>query len=218
MIRLVKLVCLCTMIMYARPLVAAEISEGDSLERVYDTLGLPNGRMKRGKKLFLMYDRGQVIIVDGKVSSFQLVSKNELAEQKRARREMIAEQNARRERDIAQRIAEGRAKKVETLEDEDFSALPPEKRLEFWKDFQGKYPEVSVKAEIAAVAGEIHAERLNQIEDEITGLKEKLEEARLLSRTANEWRVRRESRNSIPVLEKQLEAKLQEKARLEQGL
>jgi hypothetical protein len=122
---------------------ATDIHPGDSLATVEAALGTPNGQAQLGDKLVLDYDRGQVQLVDGKVTSSNMLSSEAFAAQQT--RQKADEAKAAQLR--AQRITEGTALKAQKLADPNFTSASPTARLAFWQDFRHRYPEVSCEDE-----------------------------------------------------------------------
>jgi hypothetical protein len=122
---------------------ALEIHPGDSLADVRAALGVPNGRVQIDNKLTLLYDRGQVELVDGKVVSTDLLSPEEFAA-KQARENASVAQTAQFR---AQRIAEGQDIKAQRLADPAFTSAPPAYQVSYWQNFRQLYPEVPCDSE-----------------------------------------------------------------------
>lgn len=114
---------------------AVEINPGDSLKSVISSLGMPNGQAQLGNKLVLFYDRGQVQLIDGRVTNLNFLSPEAFAAQQA--------QTAQAAQLRAQRVAEGEALKAKKLADPAFASAPPAYQLAFWEDFRQRYPEVS---------------------------------------------------------------------------
>ncbi len=62
---------------------AGDVRIGDSLAAVTAALGAPRSQIQFGDKQILSYDRGQVRLVDGRVTEVDLVASNVLAAQQR---------------------------------------------------------------------------------------------------------------------------------------
>jgi hypothetical protein len=122
---------------------ATDIHPGDSLADVRAVLGLPNGHVQIDNKLTLLYDRGQVELVDEKVVSTDLLSPEEFAS-KQARKEASAAQTAQLR---AQRMAEGQDIKAQKLADPAFTSAPCAYQLSYWQNFRLLYPEVPCDSE-----------------------------------------------------------------------
>jgi hypothetical protein len=131
---LIAMKTLAFLLLLAAPVLAhaTDIHSGDSLADVQAALGAPNGQVQLGDKLVLFYDRGQVQLVDGKVTGSKLISAEEFAAQKAK----LAAQKAKH-------AAEGQALKAQKLADPDFVSASPGAQLIFWQDFRMHYPEVS---------------------------------------------------------------------------
>lgn len=139
-----------------------ELQLGDTKEQVISTLGKPKGIMKSGESEFLSYQRGIIRITDGKVTMIKLETKEE-AMQKEAERKAIEAERQIAERIQQQakekRIQEGTLIKNKKRADRKFATLPDEDKLNFWKDFQSKYPEVNVDNEIAPLKKAVEPEQ-----------------------------------------------------------
>jgi hypothetical protein len=122
---------------------AADIHPGESLADVQAALGIPNGHVQIDNKLTLLYDRGQIEFVDGKVVSMDLLSPKEF-DAKQARENASAAQIAQLR---TQRIAEGQDLKAQKLTDPAFTSTPPAYQLSYWQNFRLLYPEVPCDSE-----------------------------------------------------------------------
>jgi hypothetical protein len=134
------------------------IAVGDSVDTLEAKLGRVKGRMKTGEDLVLLFRSGTVTIRDGKVKSFKLDSRAQLAEREQARR---AREAAREQADRAA-VARKQANKAalaKALRDPELAAKPPFKQLEFWKAFQAAHPGVSVADKIAGLEAQIEARK-----------------------------------------------------------
>ncbi|HXC03074.1 MAG TPA: hypothetical protein VNU49_10550 [Opitutaceae bacterium] len=136
---------LAVLLLLAAPVLAHanDIHPGDSLATVEATLGAPRSQMQLGDKLVLIYDRGQVRLVNGKVVSTSFLSSEDLAAQQAQQK--AADDQAAQLRD--QRIAEGQALKAHVLADPRFVYAPLTAQLAFWQKFHLRYPEVSCEDE-----------------------------------------------------------------------
>jgi hypothetical protein len=132
---------LAVLLLLAAPVLAhaTDIHPGDSLATVQAALGAPRSQMQLGDKLVLIYDCGQVKLVDGKVVSTSFVSAEDLAAQQ-AQEKAAADQAAQLR---AQHIAEGQALKAQVLADPRFNYVQPAQQVAFWQNFRLRYPEVS---------------------------------------------------------------------------
>ena len=128
--------------------VAEDVVLGDSRDQVIATLGLPRGQFVYDDTEMLFYDRGRVELKDGLVLEVRLVSEEEVARLNRERE--LAEEEAHRaylERLMRNR-AEGLAVKQQMLTRPSYVQASPLERVEKWKDFMARYPQVDVQAEV----------------------------------------------------------------------
>ena len=113
-----------------------ELQTGDSIERVKEVLGRPNGVISLKNKQVLFFDRGEVTLVDGKATLLDILSEEEaLAEQekKQQKREKAARLVEER---IRIRVKQGLALKEDKLTSPEFLASSAGLRLDFWRDFR----------------------------------------------------------------------------------
>jgi hypothetical protein len=128
------------LLLLATPMLAhaTDIHPGDSLATVEAALGAPTGKAQLGNKLMLDFARGQVQLVDGKVTSSNLISAEKLAAQKAQQKA----DEAKAAQLKAQRIAEGQALKATKLADPGFTSASSYIQFTFWQNFRLRYPEV----------------------------------------------------------------------------
>lgn len=123
---------------------------GDSRETVLKTLGNPVGQIELRDRTLMLYPRGEVTLRDDRVSALDLMEPEAMeAEQARLRaerKEWLAEQEKRR----AARKAEGEALRAEKLQSTAFATLPAKDRVDYWRSFQARYPEVDVSHSLAS--------------------------------------------------------------------
>ncbi len=131
------------------------IQKGDDYAAVVAELGQPNGLAGSDQFLVLSFNRGEVIMRHGKVSSFNLISEQELANRQERQQAREASMAMERER----RLAEGRALLSDRENDPAFIALPASARLAFWDAFRQKYPEIDVDLQYQVVRNEVRHER-----------------------------------------------------------
>ncbi len=168
---------------------AVELQTGDSAERIKEVLGRPNGIIILKNKQVLFFDRGEVTLIDGKATRLDILSEEEsLVElnkqkQKRERAARLVEER------IRNRVAQGLAKKEDKLTSPDFLASSAYTRLEFWRDFRRRYPEVDVSDQLAATLKERSKELEQQADEQrVAQLEVRVREA--------EYRARRAERRS----------------------
>lgn len=124
----------------ALPAVADEVRPGDSLADVKSALGAPRGQVDVDGRQVLYYERGEVELVNDRVTRVGLRSPEEHAALSAREERQRAAREARR----AQLIAEGRALRDQKLADRDFKSAPLAYQVSFWESFAASYPGVSV--------------------------------------------------------------------------
>ncbi|WP_269525962.1 hypothetical protein [Coraliomargarita parva] len=125
------------------------IEIGTPLEDTLKILGKPAGIIELRDKTLLLYPQGEVTLREDKVAEFSLMTDEEFAaDQERLKREreewLVQQENAR-----VARIAEGEAIKKERMTNQSFAALPAKDRVNFWRSFQVRYPEVDVSEQLS---------------------------------------------------------------------
>ncbi|MEM8550336.1 MAG: hypothetical protein AAGF10_06050, partial [Verrucomicrobiota bacterium] len=107
-------------------------------------LGQPQGIVQLTNGAMYLYEAGEVRVENGVVTSVKLKTPDEL-EQERAMRAVQAQQHAEHQEKLAaDRIERGKRLKASKLTDPDFLRLDSGQQLDFWQDFQARYPEVTV--------------------------------------------------------------------------
>ncbi len=161
---------------------ASDISEGDTIERVLDLLGDPEAYIGTDSFEWLYYERGSVKLKDGHVVHASLIPAEE-AEEIRARREeeRIKRREAYKER-RERLIEEGEALKRETLMSPEFWLADASHRVDFWRRFQQRYPDVPVSEHYAEALREYEKElamqrREEQIARRISDLEDRVRDA-----------------------------------------
>ena len=143
-----------------------ELQTGDSIERVKEVLGRPNGVISLKNKQVLFFDRGEVTLVDGKATLLDILSEEEaLAEQekKQQKREKAARLVEER---IRIRVKQGLALKEDKLTSPEFLASSAGLRLDFWRDFRRQFPEVDISQELSTTLKERSKELEQQAENQ----------------------------------------------------
>lgn len=132
----------------------AEIAPGDPAEAVRRELGAPNGLVAIGQTEILFFDRGEVVLRDGYVMDTNLLSESELIAKKaqdEERRDLLARIAEQRRGELE---VEGLALKQAKIDSPGFQALPASERVAYWKQFQARYPMVSVDLELSAATAQ----------------------------------------------------------------
>lgn len=136
------------------------VNPGDSADLVREELGVPNGLIEVGPDRILFYERGEVVLKNGRVAKHNLMTEIEYAEKSRreAERKALLTQLAKERR--LQRGAEGLALKQSKLDDVTFAGLPAVERVTFWRTFQKRYPMVPIDLELSSALAEYESARL----------------------------------------------------------
>jgi len=165
--------------------VNATVQPGMTRSEVVEEVGEPKGVIRMPDRTRLLYERGEVTLRDGAVSAVDLVSPEAWAKREKERARERAEWEACRERLRQRRIETGRRIKRERLNSASFANLPAQERLEFWRSFQRRYPEVDISEplnralEAAREAREDRQrKRIRELEARIDRLEQGMAEAR----------------------------------------
>ncbi|RKX32900.1 MAG: hypothetical protein DRP71_11375 [Verrucomicrobia bacterium] len=136
------------------------VNPGDAADSVRAELGLPNGLIEVGTDRILFYERGEVVLKNGRVVKHNLMTEIEFAEKSRreAERKALLAQLAEERR--LQREAEGLALKQSRLDDATFAGLPAVERVTFWRTFRKRYPMVPIDLELGTALAEYESARL----------------------------------------------------------
>ncbi|MGB0415662.1 MAG: hypothetical protein ACPGKS_02305 [Coraliomargarita sp.] len=141
-------------------LLAAEpqIQVGSTEDEVLKVLGKPIGNVQLRDRVLWLYPQGELTIEDHQVTDIDLMADDEFAEhQKQLELEREAWQ-AQQAQLKAERISEGEAVKRDKLKSSSFAALPAKDRVDYWRTFQARYPEVDVSEEIGAALASFQTE------------------------------------------------------------
>lgn len=131
------------------PSLSSTIKPGQTNSEVLEAMGKPMGTIKLREKTLLLYPQGEVTLKEGRVTEVDLMSEAQFkADQERLRRER-EEWLEQQERLTALRIEEGEALRNSKMQSHTFAALPAKDRVEYWRSFQTRYPEVDVSPQIA---------------------------------------------------------------------
>jgi hypothetical protein len=154
----------------------SKIEVGQSLEQTIETLGNPIGIIELRDKTLLLYPQGEVTLRDEKISDIDLMSDAQFAaDQKRLR---LERENwlIQQEKLSAARLKQGEDLKDYKRQSSTFAALPAKDRVDYWRSFQIRFPEVNVAGEIDRA--------LEGYEIELTELKNQHKIAELETRVA----------------------------------
>ena len=145
-------------VLAASAALAADVRPGDDRSAVLRALGEPSGIMQLDGREYLLYERGRVDLVDGKVVETKLITQDQL-DMRRAREREDAK--ARHMAALAARearIAEGLSVRSQKLTDPGFLAKSPQQRVDYWRSFRATYPEVDVDGEYSLALRELQVE------------------------------------------------------------
>jgi hypothetical protein len=125
------------------------IEIGQSLQQTLETLGKPIGTIELRDKTLLLYPQGEVTLRGNRVADIDLMSDEQFAadqERLRLEREEWVQQQ---ERLAVARIQEAEAIKKAKMTSSVFASLSPKDRVDYWRSFQIRYPQVDVSEQIA---------------------------------------------------------------------
>ena len=155
---------------------SSKVEVGQNLEQTIDALGKPIGIIELRDKTLLLYPQGEVTLRDDKISHIDLMSDAQFsADQERLKNER-EDWLIQQEKLAAARVKEGVDLKAYKMQSSTFAGLPAKDRIDYWRSFQIRFPEVDVSKEIA------HA--LEGYETELTELKNQHKIAELEARVA----------------------------------
>jgi len=131
------------------------VDKGDSVDDVIAELGRPRGTASTQHGATFFYERGLVTFSEGKVTHTSVVSEKEAKKIAARQEKEMTLRRAAEHKASKQRVIDGAAERKKTLANKEFTQSSPQKRLKYWKDFQGKYPEISVDKELTAARNEV---------------------------------------------------------------
>jgi hypothetical protein len=126
-----------------------KIKLGDNLEQTINTHGKPMGTIELRDKTLLLYPEGEITLRDDLVTEIDLMTDEQFAaDQERLQRER-EEWLYLQERLSVARIEEGKKLKKFKISSHAFAELPAKDRVDYWRSFQIRYPEIDASTEIA---------------------------------------------------------------------
>ncbi|HAV12654.1 MAG TPA: hypothetical protein DCX06_04025 [Opitutae bacterium] len=126
-----------------------DLRVGDSLKDTIEALGKPLGTIELREKTLLLYPQGEVTFKEDQITALDLMSPEDFkADQERLRKER-EEWAIQQEKEAEQRIEQGKQIKAAKTKSNAFHALPAKDRVDYWRSFQIRYPEIDVSEEIA---------------------------------------------------------------------
>jgi hypothetical protein len=171
---------------------------------VIDALGEPVGTIELREKTLLLYPQGEVTLKRDQVTEIDLMSEEQFqadqARLQREREEWLVEQ----ERRAAARIKEGEALRAEKTQSSAFAALPARDRVDYWRRFQTRYPEVDVSPQVASAVESYQTEleelrtqqRIAELEARVAKAEKEAATARLETEKLREATERAEQRRN----------------------
>ncbi|MEM8866794.1 MAG: hypothetical protein AAGC73_00870 [Verrucomicrobiota bacterium] len=128
---------------------ASEISLGDSLESTLEKLGTPVGTIELRDKSLLLYPQGEVTLKQDVVTHIDLMTPEEFAADQARMQQEREEWQMHQEKRKAAHLAEGKALMADRLSSQTFARLPAKDKVDFWRRFQARYPDVEASTELA---------------------------------------------------------------------
>ena len=154
----------------------SEIEIGQTLEQTIEALGKPIGTIDLRDKTLLLYPQGEVTIRENKISNIDLMSDQQFEDDKERLRIEREDWQIQQHKRAANHIKAGEELKAYKLQSSAFSILPAKDRVNYWRSFQARFPEVDVSEQIGqALEGYNH---------EIAELKSQQQIAELEARVA----------------------------------
>lgn len=169
---------------------AANIKPGQSSQQAISILGDPIGTLELGNKTILIYPQGDLTLRDDKVSNIDLMTDAQFAAEQERKHLEREEWLMKQEKLAADRFKEGSQLKSDKLQSGTFAALPAKQRVDYWRSFQMRYPEVDVTEELTAaledrqteLAEEQTLRRIAELEARVA----RAEQAAIAAQTENE--------------------------------
>ncbi|MFQ3226135.1 MAG: hypothetical protein ACI8Z5_002405 [Lentimonas sp.] len=128
----------------------SKIEMGLTKEQTIEAMGKPQGVIHLPDKTLLLYAEGEITIRDSAVSKIDLMSDAQFAQDQERAKQERAEWAVQQEKLAADRIKAGEKLKAYKLQNSTFAALPAKDRIDYWRSFQIKFPQVDVSPEIAS--------------------------------------------------------------------
>lgn len=140
------------------PLPAIPIENGASTEQVIETLGKPMGTIELREKTLLLYPQGEITLKKGVVTEIDLMSAEQFADDQERLRLEREEWLVDQERRQAAQTQEGIAIRASKMTSSAFAAQPAKDKVDYWRTFQIRYPDVDVSEQIAAALASYQTE------------------------------------------------------------
>lgn len=178
---------------------SAKVELGQTQQQVIDALGKPLGMIELSNKTRLLYPEGEVLIRDGAVAKIDLMTDEQFANEQQRLQQEREEWAIQKEKRAAGRVKAAEELKAYKLQSSSFAALPAQDRIDYWRSFQSKYPEVDVSSEIA--------QALQSYEVEIAELKNQQRIAELEANVVNAQNEATKARMETEKLRQEAEAR-----------
>lgn len=183
-----------------------KVEIGNTLEQTLEALGKLIGIIELRDKTLLLFPQGEVTLKNNKISHIDLMSDAQFeADQERLKNER-ADWLIQQEKLAAARVKEGEQLKSYKLQNSTFAKLPAKDRIDYWRSFQIRFPEVDVSKEIARA--------LDSYESELTELKNQHKIAELEARVARAEQEAANARLETEKLRKETESVSQSEIRI----
>lgn len=156
--------------------IANGLNIGDNLETTLEKLGKPIGTIELREKTLLLYPAGEIVLKKDAVVEIDLMSEEEFnAEQERLKNER-EEWMIQQEKRLEAHKMEGQAILADKRGSSAFASLPAKDRVDFWRSFQIRYPEIDASEDLARA--------LESYQTELAELKNQQRVAQLEARVA----------------------------------
>ncbi|MGJ8639439.1 MAG: hypothetical protein ACSHYA_08600 [Opitutaceae bacterium] len=123
---------------------------GQSLNETLKLLGKPQGTIELRGKTLLLYPQGEVTLKNDKVTHVDLMTTQEFEVDQARLKEEREEWALQQARDAEKRIAEGKKLRAYKMASGSFAKLPAKDRVDYWRSFQIRFPEIDVSEQIAS--------------------------------------------------------------------
>ena len=165
----------------------SKVEIGQTQEQAIEALGKPQGIINLGDKTRLLYPEGEITIRDGAIAEIDLMSDEQFAKDQERAKQEHAEWLIQQQKLADDRIAAGEKLKAYKLQSSTFAALPAKDRVDYWRSFQAKFPQVDASEEIARALKSYQTEiaelktqqRIAELETSVAQAKKETEAARL---------------------------------------
>jgi hypothetical protein len=127
----------------------SKVEIGHSLEQTIEALGKPIGTIELRDKTLLLYPQGEVTLRDDQISHIDLISDAQFASDQERLKNERADWLIQQEKSTAERLKAAEALKAYKMGSSVFAGLPARDRVDYWRSFQIRFPEVDVSTQIS---------------------------------------------------------------------